>query len=85
MKNQLIKTGLVASVAGLAIIAIRAQPSGRKSDSSRPSTNWVGYLVIGKTDVDPIAIGPHPVSVNDIQLGLRNDGVVVWRRVADNR
>ena len=75
----------MVSVIGFFLVAIGAQPAGRKSNPAQQTTNWVGCLVVGKTDLDPIAIGPHPLSINDIQIGLRSDGILVWRRAADAR
>jgi hypothetical protein len=37
--------------------------------------------VIGEQEsIDQISRGPHPAAKEEIELGLRSDGVVVWRR-----
>jgi hypothetical protein len=66
---------------GLAfLIRIHAQPGGKNSNTPSVTTNWVGCLVIGEKDtVDAISPGAHPKSLEHVQLGLRSDGVVVWR------
>ena len=50
-------------------------------------TNWVGFLVIGQEEKgDPIAgNGPFPKADNRIEIGLRKDGVVVWRKAQPNK
>lgn len=50
--------------------------------------NWVGYLVYGtETEVDrsiiPQPSGFSPNVDSDIVIGLREDGVVVWKHIAD--
>jgi hypothetical protein len=62
------------------IVGTKAQPGANKSNSSLITTNWIGCLVVGKGDsVDAIARGLFPAAVNQVQVGLRSDGVVVWR------
>ena len=62
------------------LLVINAQPNPKNPGTGTPSTNWVGYLVLGEEDsIDHISRGPHPAAKEDIQLGLRSDGVVVWR------
>jgi hypothetical protein len=55
---------------------------------SMEKTKWVGYLVHGvKVHVDksifPEPSGYSPTVDGQIVLGLREDGVVVWKHVAD--
>lgn len=75
--------GLTLSLLVLAsiwIIGLRAQQAGGKSGSSAVTTNWVGYLVTGQTDTsDRITPYPSATVVREIELGLRSDGVVIWR------
>ena len=63
------------------LIAARAQQNGSYA-ASPGATNWVGYLVYGSEDtVDAISHGgPYPTADRQLELGLRNDGTVVWRR-----
>lgn len=52
-----------------------------KPGAAQLNTNWVGGLVVGKKERgDPIA-GPglFPHAESEIEIGLRSDGVVVWR------
>jgi hypothetical protein len=46
------------------------------------TTNWLGYLVVGQNDpIDSIAVdGLHPTVSRQVQIGLRSDGIVVWRQ-----
>jgi hypothetical protein len=54
-----------------------------KAAASPQTTNWVGGLVIGKRETgDRIAgRGLFPQTDPEIEIGLRSDGVVVWRKV----
>ena len=53
-----------------------------------PEPKWVGYLVFGKAapkSIDPGMLIPPPDSFlsrvdSDIVIGLREDGVVVWKQ-----
>jgi len=69
------------AVCGLVWVAVtRAQPAAGAPKSSLMTTNWIGCLVVGKSDfVDNMARGLHPTTVQQVQIGLRSDGVVVWR------
>lgn len=80
MKANLLK--IAALTLGLTtliyIFRIHAQPATVQSASV--TTNWVGCLVVGKDDaIDRIARGPFPTSVGGVEIGLRSDGIVVWR------
>jgi hypothetical protein len=35
--------------------------------------------------MDNIARGPHPTIVREVEIGLRSDGVVVWRDVLNTK
>jgi hypothetical protein len=62
------------------ILCARAQQAGGKSSSTAVATNWVGYLVAGQTDTsDRITRNPSATVLREIEIGLRSDGVVVWR------
>jgi hypothetical protein len=51
--------------------------------SAAITTTWMGCVVVGKEDShDAIALAPYPQCVQQFQLGLRSDGVVVWRPAA---
>jgi len=56
--------------------------AGNQSKTPPMTTNWLGSLVIGAEErLDTIAgRGPFPVCDRSVELGLRSDGVVVWRR-----
>src|ERR1044071_2498892 len=77
-------------VAALAIAAIilgsicwrngNAQGTSNGSKISELSTNWVGFGVFGREDsVDRIGRGAYPAVDAQVQIGLRSDGLVVWR------
>ncbi len=88
MKTKFLKTaGLTAGFvifASAYIAGVRAQQSNSKSGAPPATTNWTGYLVVGKNDsADPIAVGgPHPTVTPHLEIGLRSDGVVVWRNAS---
>lgn len=75
--------GLLAALAlggMLWISGTRAQSAGGVPKASLVTTNWIGCLVVGKADfVDNMARGLHPTAVQQVEIGLRSDGVVVWR------
>ena len=87
MKTKFLKAaGLTAAflIFGSAHIAgVRAQQSS-KSGAPPATTNWIGNLVVGQNDSsDPIAVGgPHPTVTRHVEIGLRSDGVVVWRNTS---
>ena len=57
----------------------RQRPTNRPP-SSVITTNWVGYLVAGQGDtMDRITPHPSPTIVRQVEIGLRSDGIVVWR------
>jgi hypothetical protein len=83
MKPKLfIAAGLVAAVVAATSIyipGVRAQQS--RTATPPATTNWLGYLVVGQNDTtDAIASGPHPTVTRQVQIGLRSDGVLVWRQ-----
>jgi hypothetical protein len=51
------------------------------------TTNWIGCLVVGQNDAtDSIAIGgPHPTVERQVEIGLRSDGILIWRKVANSK
>lgn len=81
--------GLTAALALLGLVCIagvRAKHAANPPGSPPMTTNWMGYLVIGAEDnQDRIAIGPHPTTVPQVQIGLRSDGIVVWRDVSNSK
>jgi hypothetical protein len=85
--------GLLA-LGSICIIGVRAQQSTAGTCVPSPvkrvgigsvgsgsvSTNWVGCLVAGRTDtMDKITPGPFPKIFGQVEIGLRSDGVVIWR------
>jgi hypothetical protein len=59
-------------------VGVRAQQTTRSSPAI--TTNWVGYLVAGQNDTsDRITLNPGPTVVGQVEIGLRSDGIVVWR------
>ena len=88
MKTKFLKpAGVTAAflIFGSAYIAgLRAQQPATKSGAALATTNWIGNLVVGQNDSsDPIAVGgPHPTVTRHVEIGLRSDGVVVWRNTS---
>ena len=84
MRNNRFNVAAIAAgliiLSSFFIIAIHAQSGASNSSPSSVTTNWMGCLVIGQDDtVDQISPGPHPKTMQHVQIGLRSDGVVVWR------
>jgi hypothetical protein len=83
-KNVLKIAGLAVALVALGafcVVGLKAQQN--KSHSSRPSmaTNWIGYVVFGTEDsLDQITRGAYPRADPQVEIGLRSDGMVVWRR-----
>ena len=80
MQRRLLRiTGLAAVFAGIGliwVIAAHAQPA--------KDIKWIGCLVVGQGDpIDQIARGPFPTTVHQVEIGLRSDGVVVWRNASN--
>jgi hypothetical protein len=73
---------LALAVFGFVYVAgIKAQQNGNSSSSPSMATNWIGYVVFGKDDsLDQIARGAYPTADRRVEIGLRSDGIVVWRR-----
>jgi len=72
----------VLAIFGLGwIMAMKAQPIAGTSNPSMVTTNWIGCLVVGKGDsMDNMVRGPFPTTMRQVEVGLRSDGMVVWRR-----
>jgi len=70
------------------IIAILFFSFGFVTAQTMEKVNWVGFLVHGiETNVDK-SIVPEPSGFyqnvdGNIVIGLREDGVVVWKHIAD--
>lgn len=73
---------LAALVLGLIMCAGQGIQAQEKPAPSPLTTNWIGGLVVGKREAgDPIAgRGLFPQVEGDVEIGLRSDGVVVWRK-----
>jgi hypothetical protein len=70
---------VLASMGAFSVVGIHAQQN--QSNSASVRTNWVGYLVVGsELAIDRISPGPYPRADRQIEIGLRSDGVVVWRK-----
>jgi hypothetical protein len=84
MKLKRLKiVGLVAALVSLGLIFLvstNAQQDKGKSSTASMTTNWIGYVVFGAEEsMDPIGRGAYPTADTQVQIGLRSDGVVVWR------
>ncbi len=88
-KNFLKIAGLAVALAALGsfcVVGIKAQLN--KSQSSTPSTatNWIGYVVFGtEASSDHMPLGTYPTADRRMEIGLRSDGVVVWRRTPNDK
>jgi hypothetical protein len=72
---------ILLAALGLGYFAgIYAQQVSNES-SAPPTTNWTGYLVVGTDEtIDHMPLQQaHPKTVAQVEIGLRSDGVVVWR------
>jgi hypothetical protein len=66
----------------ICVTGLRAQQTGKNSRISGVTTNWVGFLVVGQRDmVDQITPNASPTVNLQVEIGLRGDGVIVWREV----
>jgi hypothetical protein len=67
---------------GIVVIVIACSVWFLRAREIAADTNWVGFLVTGQKEKgDPIAgNSPFPKADGQIEIGLRNDGVVVWRK-----
>jgi len=84
MKTNLLKgAGLLSALVVLGLVWVagtRAQSAAAGAKSSLATTNWIGCLVVGRDEaMDRMARGLHPTTMQQVQIGLRSDGVVVWR------
>lgn len=62
-------------------MATMAEQKADSTTSSAMTTNWVGYFVFGERDTtDSITTEPFPKTDSRVQIGLRSDGIVVWRK-----
>jgi hypothetical protein len=69
-----------------AILTIDAQQNTTKPRPLAVTTNWVGFLVVGKIETrDRISPTPAPTTVPQVAIGLRSDGVVVWQEAGKTR
>ncbi len=85
MKMKIVKTaGLafaLATFGSICVTCIHAQQNTSKSSTASMSTNWIGYVVFGKEEsMDQIVRGAYPTPDRQVEIGLRSDGIVVWRR-----
>jgi hypothetical protein len=74
----------VGTLVALGLVCI-SNSKGQTAAPGRPSAtiNWTGCLVVGQRDpIDQIARGAYPTTVQQVEIGLRSDGVVVWRKAA---
>lgn len=82
MRKQILKTTIAALAAVMAIWLLRVNAQENKRNHGNPmiATNWLGCIVVGGQDsMDAIGHGLYPQCAQQFQLGLRSDGVVVWR------
>jgi hypothetical protein len=85
MKRNLFRfAGLVlflTVLGSVTLVSMKAQDS-KKLGVPALTTNWVGYAVYGKDSSELAGGGPYPSADRRVEIGLRSDGVVIWRRAA---
>lgn len=82
MREKILKLvgATLATMGAIWLLNVNAQENKRKANGPAVTTNWLGCVVVGREDsVDSIAKGLYPQCAPPFQLGLRSDGVVVWR------
>ena len=86
MKNKLLTIGvLVAALLALGLVCLvgtHGQENKNRLSMTPLTTNWLGYVAFGKDDLlDRMGgLGPYPAADRETQIGLRSDGIVVWRK-----
>ena len=77
------KTILGAGAAfGLLYVALSARTDAQgqpTADAAKTNVMWLGNVVYGK-EVAGVVGGPFPHAQAGVEIGLRADGVVVWRK-----
>ena len=82
-------TFLGITAAAIALVALglayflgtHAQQTTNEPSAYLLTTNWTGYLVVGTDEtLDAMPLRkPYPKAVPQVEIGLRSDGVIVWR------
>ncbi|HEV2393297.1 MAG TPA: hypothetical protein VG146_13160 [Verrucomicrobiae bacterium] len=81
---KIVGPAILLALGSIFLISVRAQKTGSSSSSVAMTTNWVGCLVAGRSDAsDRISPGPSPTIVRQVEIGLRSDGVVIWREAME--
>jgi hypothetical protein len=88
MKRNSLRAGgaavALAVIGLLCLVGVQAQQNKNNSGGLLLRTNWVGYLVFGREDsIDAIAHGAFPTTDRQVEIGLRSDGTVVWRKTSN--
>ena len=88
MNRKFLKAAALLAALFVVSFAYIAGLHAQQSPLTQPvatTTNWMGYLVIGQNDtVDAISIGgPVPTVARHVQIGLKSDGTLVWRKASD--
>ena len=85
MKPKFIKivgmTIALIAFGAVCLVGMHAQQASQKPSPVLVTTNWIGCLVVGEEDPnDPqLSRGPHPSAVRQVEVGLRSDGLLIWR------
>ena len=82
MKVNCIKSSILLIAVIFSIVSYLHLNTQAQDKKAAATTNWIGYPVVGQEELaDPIAgRGPYPKADAQVQIGLRNDGTVVWRK-----
>ncbi len=79
---QIARPVIVLAALGMSyVLGIHAQQTPNHTSSSLLKTNWTGYLVVGRDEtIDRMPLRePYPKALTEVEIGLRSDGVMVWR------
>jgi hypothetical protein len=76
----------VGTVAAFAIFYAAQSVRSKAQDEAPPNSTktnitWLGTAVVG-VNAPGVIGGPFPQAEKNIEIGLRADGVVVWRKAA---
>ena len=79
--SKLVALAILLATLGLGYFAGTYAQQVSNESSAQLTTNWTGCLVVGTDEtVDRMPLQQaHPKTVAQVKIGLRSDGVVVWR------
>ena len=76
----------VVTLWSLYLSRLHGEENTRNTPLSLVTTNWAGYLVVGENDTaDRVSLAPSPRVIQQVEIGLRSDGLVTWRAASFNK